>query len=61
MVPAVEIEKLIVRLKEILENEDMLMGVIRDEFQEIMDKYGDEHKTDIVYASEELNPICRSQ
>ena len=51
-----EIEKLIVRLKEILENEDMLMGVIRDEFQEIMDKYGDERKTDIVYASEELNP-----
>ena len=50
-----EIEKLIVRLKEILENEDMLMGVIRDEFQEIMDKYGDERKTDIVYASEELN------
>ncbi|WP_455162456.1 DNA gyrase subunit A [Tannerella forsythia] len=51
-----EIEKLIVRLKEILENEDMLMGVIRDEFQEILDKYGDERKTDIVYASEELNP-----
>lgn len=51
-----EIEKLIVRLKEILENEDMLMGVIRDEFQEIMDKYRDERKTDIVYASEELNP-----
>ena len=51
-----ESEKLIVRLKEILENEDMLMGVIRDEFQEIMDKYGDERKTDIVYASEELNP-----
>lgn len=51
-----EIEKLIARLKEILENEDMLMGVIRDEFQEIIDKYGDERKTDIVYASEELNP-----
>lgn len=51
-----EIEKLIARLKEILENEDMLMGVIRDEFQEIIDKYADERKTDIVYASEELNP-----
>ena len=49
-----EIEKLIVRLKEILENEDMLMGVIRDEFQEIMDKYENERKTDIVYASEEF-------
>ncbi len=51
-----EIEKLIARLKEILENEDMLMDVIRNEFQEIIDKYGDERKTDIVYASEELNP-----
>ncbi|HCC53212.1 MAG TPA: DNA gyrase subunit A [Porphyromonadaceae bacterium] len=51
-----EIEKLIARLKEILENEEILMGVIRNEFQEIIDKYGDERKTDIVYASEELNP-----
>ena len=51
-----EIEKLIARLKEILENEDRLLQVIRDEFQEIIDKYGDERKTDIVYASEELNP-----
>ena len=45
-----EIEKLIARLKEILENEDRLLQVIRDEFQEIIDKYGDERKTDIVYA-----------
>ena len=51
-----EIEKLIAHLKEILENEDRLLQVIRDEFQEIIDKYGDERKTDIVYASEELNP-----
>ena len=51
-----EIEKLIARRKEILENEDRLLQVIRDEFQEIIDKYGDERKTDIVYASEELNP-----
>lgn len=51
-----EIEKLILRLKEILENEDVLMDVIQDELQEIIDKYGDERKTDIVYASEELNP-----
>lgn len=28
----------------------------KDELQEIKDKYGDERKTDIVYASEELNP-----
>ncbi|MDR2765409.1 MAG: DNA gyrase subunit A [Tannerella sp.] len=51
-----EIAKLIVRLKEILEKEDVLMKVIRDEMQEIREKYGDERRTDIVYASEELNP-----
>jgi DNA gyrase subunit A len=51
-----EIEKLIAKLKAILENEDLCMQVIKDELQEIKDKYGDERKTDIIYASEELNP-----
>jgi DNA gyrase subunit A len=51
-----DIAKLITYLKEILENEDLRMQVIKDELQEIKDKYGDERKTDIVYASEELNP-----
>ena len=51
-----EIEQLIARLKEILENEDVLMGVIKDELQEIIDKFGDERKTDIIYASEDMNP-----
>lgn len=51
-----EIERLIARLKEILENEDTRMEVIKGELQEVKDKYGDERKTDIVYASEELNP-----
>ena len=51
-----EIEKLIAYLKEILENDDLCMKVIKDELQEIKDKYGDERKTDIVYASEEFNP-----
>jgi DNA gyrase subunit A len=51
-----EIEKLIARLKEILANKDILMNVIKTEIQEIKDKYGDKRRTDIVYASEELNP-----
>ena len=51
-----EIEKLIAYLTEILENDDLCMKVIKDELQEIKDKYGDERRTDIVYASEELNP-----
>ncbi len=51
-----EIEKLITHLKDILSNDDLCMQVIKEELQEIKDKYGDERKTDIVYASEELNP-----
>lgn len=51
-----EIEKLIAYLNEILANEDVCMQVVKDELQEINDKYGDERRTDIVYASEELNP-----
>ncbi|MDR2472012.1 MAG: DNA gyrase subunit A [Tannerella sp.] len=51
-----DIQKLISHLKEILENEDILYNVINEEFQEIIDRYGDERKTDIQYASEELNP-----
>ena len=51
-----EIEKLIAYLKEILENDDLCMKVIKDELLEIKEKYGDERKTDIVYASKELNP-----
>ena len=51
-----EIEKTIAYLTEILENNDLCMKVIKDELQEIKDKYGDERKTDIIYASEELNP-----
>jgi DNA gyrase subunit A len=51
-----DIQRLIARLNDILANDDCLMGVIKDELQEIKDKYGDSRKTDIVYASEELNP-----
>jgi len=51
-----EIEKLIAYLNEILSNEDVCMQVVKDELQEIKDKYGDERRTDIVYASEEMSP-----
>ena len=51
-----EIEKQIAYLTEILENEDLCMKIIKEELQEIKDKYGDERRTDIIYASEELNP-----
>ena len=41
--------------KQILENESTLMGVIKEELQEIKDKYGDERKTDIVDYDGDLN------
>jgi DNA gyrase subunit A len=51
-----EIAKLIARLKEIIENEDVLMNLIKEELQEIKNKFGDERKTDIIYAADEMNP-----
>ena len=51
-----ELEKLIHYLNEILSNEDLRMKVIKDELIEIKEKFGDERKTKIIYASEELNP-----
>ncbi|MDR1919019.1 MAG: DNA topoisomerase 4 subunit A, partial [Tannerellaceae bacterium] len=44
-----EIARQIAHLKEILENEDLRMQVIKDELQEIKDKYADPRKTDIIY------------
>ena len=51
-----EIQKLIAYLNEILVNEELRMKVITDELIEVRDKYGDARRTEIVYASEELNP-----
>lgn len=47
---------LITDLKEILESEDRRREIIKNELNEISDKYGDDRKTDIVYSSEEFNP-----
>ncbi len=51
-----EVQKLISRLNEILSNEDVRMQVIKDELNEIKEKYGDKRKTEIIYATEEFNP-----
>jgi DNA gyrase subunit A len=51
-----ELQKTIARLKEILANEDLLMDVIKTELVEVREKFGDARKTDIVYATEDLNP-----
>ncbi len=51
-----EVCKLIERLKAILESEDLRMEIIKEEAEEVRNKYGDERRTEIIYASEELNP-----
>ena len=50
-----QVEEAIRRFKEILSNHEVCMQVIKDELNEIKEKYGDERRTDIVYASEEFN------
>ncbi len=51
-----EIEKLIAHLNEILANVELRMQIIKDELLAVKAQYGDERRTDIVYASEEFNP-----
>lgn len=51
-----ELMKLITHLTEILANQDLRMNIIKEELLEIKEKYGDERRTEIVYASEDFNP-----
>ncbi len=51
-----ELEKTIEHLNALLSNEDLRYNLIKDELIEIKDKYADERRTQIVYASEEFNP-----
>ena len=51
-----ELAKLIAHLTEVLANVGMQMQIIKDELLEIKEKYGDERRSEIVYASEEFNP-----
>jgi len=51
-----EVQKLIARLNAILNDEGLLMQVIKDELIEIRDKYGDARRSEIIFSSEEMNP-----
>jgi len=51
-----ELMKLVAHLQEVLENVSMQLQIIKDELLEIKEKYGDERRSEIVYASEEFNP-----
>ena len=50
-----ELQKLIQYLNDILTDDNVCRKVIEDELIEVRDKFGDERKTEIVYASEEFN------
>ena len=43
--------ELIKHLREVLDDETLRMGIIKGELIEMKDKYGDERKTEVVYAS----------
>ncbi len=44
------------RLKEILDDEGQVMQIIRDEFVEVKETYGDERRTEIIDAVDEILP-----
>ena len=50
-----DIEKMIAYYHQILSDDAVCMKVMKDELLEIKEKYGDERKTEIIYASEEFN------
>lgn len=52
-----EIMKLIERLKEILANEGMRFDIIKTELLEVKQKFGDERRSQIEYADDEINML----
>lgn len=51
-----EIKKLIDYLNSILNDEALCMQVIKDELEEVKNKYGDERRSEVVYSDVEMNP-----
>ncbi|CAG1000196.1 MAG: DNA gyrase subunit A [Bacteroidetes bacterium] len=49
-----ELMKHINWLKSILDSEEMRMGIIKDELKEVKEKYGDERRSEIVYAANDF-------
>ena len=50
-----ELIKIIAQLKEILSNERLLMKIIVDELKEMLDKYGDQRRTEIINETGDIN------
>ena len=51
-----ELQKTIDYLTAVLADESMQLGIVKEELLEIKEKYGDERRSEIIYASEEFNP-----
>ena len=51
-----ELERQIAYLQQILDDPELCKKVMKEELQEVKDKYGDERRTEIKYSSEEFNP-----
>ncbi len=51
-----EIMTLIKHLEEVLASEELRMSIIKDELQEVSDRYGDERRSEIIQAAEDFNP-----
>ena len=51
-----ELGRQIAYLQSILDDPELCKKVMKDELQEVKEKYGDERRTEIKYSSEEFNP-----
>lgn len=51
-----DVKKLIEYLNNVLTDDELRKQVIKDELEEIKEKYGDERRTEIVYSDAEMNP-----
>ncbi|MEQ8474624.1 DNA gyrase subunit A [Fulvivirga sp.] len=49
-----EVMALIIRLKEILGDESIRMGIIKDEVIEVKERYGDERRTEVVHSADDI-------
>jgi len=50
-----ELQKLIIRLNEILGSEEIRMNIIKDELLSIKERFGDERRSQIVYTAEDIS------
>ena len=51
-----ELEKLIAYYQQVLGSEAMQLGIIKDELQELKEKYGDARRSEIALSAEDFNP-----